>query len=204
MLILVSRGTSAGTTILTSVRSRELITVPRTRAPRGLCHLLVFSSLPLPGSFLQHSSVPDPLVNHHPDPDVVCHHASVGSSSSDRHISFTVDFSFDVTNTAPLPLRANIPLLCSCGCATRVSRCPGVATLFHATTAEKIEIPDFSIKDGLGHATNAQLGSLSRDLHISVSACVRHVTSLSCSAQLLCTEQRTYTVLTSHTIVRAF
>ena len=77
---------------------------------RGLCHLLAlpassilsgsvdFSlslalltrarlscSQPLQGLLLQHSSVL--VIVHHPDPYVVCHHASEGSSSSDRHIS---------------------------------------------------------------------------------------------------------------------
>ena len=91
--ILVSCGTSGGTTFLTFVCSfvstdaNELSTAPHwTRAPsslilrstassRGLCHLLTLSSLPLPGPLLQHPSV---LLTSNPH---VIYHAPACSSS---------------------------------------------------------------------------------------------------------------------------
>ena len=107
-----------------AVGAKELSTVPWTRAPssHGLSHLLVhcslassvqkrtpnfndsvqflYCSLALLGLLLQHRSVPDPLVIHHPD----------------RHISLHEHYSA-ATET-------EYTSLCSCGCTVRVSRCP--------------------------------------------------------------------------------
>ena len=88
--ILLSRGTSAGTRIFTFVCSfvsavaNELSSWTRAPSSRGLCHHLVFCSLPLLGSLLQQLSVLLISVDNAPTPSI---EASVASTGSYWHCS---------------------------------------------------------------------------------------------------------------------
>ena len=151
MLILVSRGTSSGTRIFTFLCSFVLVDFANelstwTRAPRGLCHVLVFCSLPLPGTLLRHPSVLDPFVVHHSDPGVVCqsvvYHNASECSSSDRHISRSR------TNTCSATTESIYTSPC------RGTNSDQVSMHFFMRRLKGSRVLISLIRDGLSHATN--------------------------------------------------